>query len=88
MAELTKRGIGEVLAKQGILIAFVVFMIVFALANQRFIAIDNISGHGTRHCCVEGRSGFDFEDSLPQGSSRCSNAFSPLCWKRYVRISA
>ncbi len=44
MAELTKRGIGEVLAKQGILIAFVVFMIVFALANQRFIAIDNISG--------------------------------------------
>ncbi|MFA8387819.1 MAG: ABC transporter permease [Pelagibaca sp.] len=44
MAEMTKRGIGEVLAKQGILIAFVVFMIVFALANQRFIAIDNISG--------------------------------------------
>ena len=43
--------------------------------------------HGTRRCCVERRSGFDFEDSLPQGSSRCSNAFSPLCWKRYVRIS-
>jgi ABC-type polysaccharide/polyol phosphate export permease len=35
--------------------------------------------HGTRRCCVERRSGFDFEDSLPQGSSRCSNAFSPLC---------
>ena len=44
MAELTKQGIGRVLAKQGILIAFVVFMIGFALANPRFIAVDNISG--------------------------------------------
>ncbi|MCC1482755.1 ABC transporter permease [Roseibaca sp. Y0-43] len=41
---LTKQDIGKVLAKQGILIAFVVFMIGFALANQRFIAIDNIAG--------------------------------------------
>jgi len=40
----TKQDIGKLLAKQGILIAFVVFMIGFAIANQRFIAIDNISG--------------------------------------------
>lgn len=44
MAGLTKQGIGGILAKQGILIAFAIFMIGFALANQRFIAIDNISG--------------------------------------------
>ncbi|OZB19378.1 MAG: ribose ABC transporter permease [Rhodobacterales bacterium 34-62-10] len=44
MAGLTKQGIGAILAKQGILIAFAIFMIGFALANQRFIAIDNISG--------------------------------------------
>lgn len=44
MAELTKQGIGRILAKQGILIAFVIFMIGFALANPRFIDIDNISG--------------------------------------------
>lgn len=44
MAEMTKQDIGRVLAKQGILIAFVVFMVVFALANPRFIAVDNISG--------------------------------------------
>ena len=41
---LTKQDIGKLLAKQGILIAFVVFMIGFALANQRFIGIDNIAG--------------------------------------------
>jgi ribose transport system permease protein len=41
---LTKQDIGRLLAKQGILIAFAVFMIGFALANQRFIAIDNIAG--------------------------------------------
>ena len=40
----TKQDIGKLLAKQGILIAFAVFMIGFAIANQRFIAIDNISG--------------------------------------------
>jgi ribose/xylose/arabinose/galactoside ABC-type transport system permease subunit len=44
MTGLTKQGISAVLAKQGILIAFAIFMIGFALANQRFIAIDNISG--------------------------------------------
>ncbi|MEE4348150.1 MAG: ABC transporter permease [Paracoccaceae bacterium] len=44
MADMTKQGIGAILAKQGILIAFAIFMIGFALANQRFIAIDNISG--------------------------------------------
>lgn len=44
MAGLTKQGIGGILAKQGILIAFAIFMVGFALANQRFIAIDNISG--------------------------------------------
>lgn len=44
MAATTRQGIGAILAKQGILIAFALFMIGFALANQRFIAIDNISG--------------------------------------------
>ena len=44
MAELTKKGIGGFLARQGILVAFVLFMVGFALANQRFIAIDNIFG--------------------------------------------
>jgi len=44
MAELTKKGLAGLLARQGILVAFVVFMIVFAIANPRFIALDNISG--------------------------------------------
>ncbi|TDL86858.1 ABC transporter permease [Meridianimarinicoccus aquatilis] len=44
MAGLTKQGVAGFLAKQGILVAFVVFMIVFTLANPRFIDIDNISG--------------------------------------------
>jgi ribose/xylose/arabinose/galactoside ABC-type transport system permease subunit len=44
MTGMTKQRIGTILAKQGILIAFAVFMIGFAIANQRFIAIDNISG--------------------------------------------
>lgn len=44
MNGMTKQGISAVLAKQGILIAFAIFMIGFALANQRFIDIDNISG--------------------------------------------
>lgn len=44
MSGMTKQEIGRLLAKQGILIAFAVFMVGFALANQRFIAIDNISG--------------------------------------------
>ena len=44
MAELTKKGIGGFIARHGILVAFVLFMVGFALANPRFIAIDNISG--------------------------------------------
>ncbi|MFB9148155.1 ABC transporter permease [Roseovarius ramblicola] len=44
MAELTKKGIGGFLARQGILVAFVLFMAGFALINQRFIAIDNVFG--------------------------------------------
>jgi len=44
MAELTKKGIGGFLARQGILVAFVIFMVGFALANQRFLAMDNIFG--------------------------------------------
>lgn len=44
MTALTQKDVGTFLAKQGILIAFVIFMIGFALANQRFIQIDNIAG--------------------------------------------
>ena len=44
MADLTKKGIGAFLARQGIIVAFAAFMIVFALANPRFIDPDNISG--------------------------------------------
>lgn len=44
MAELSKKGIGGFVARHGIFVAFVVFMVGFALANPRFIAIDNISG--------------------------------------------
>jgi len=44
MTALTKQNVGTFLAKQGILIAFVLFMIGFAIANQRFIAMDNILG--------------------------------------------
>lgn len=44
MAALTKNGIGGFLARQGILVAFVIFMIGFALANGRFLDPDNIMG--------------------------------------------
>lgn len=44
MAQLNKTEIGAFLAKQGILIAFAAFMIGFALANQRFIELDNVFG--------------------------------------------
>jgi len=44
MAVLTRNGMGTLLARQGILVAFVLFMIGFALANPRFIEIDNVSG--------------------------------------------
>ena len=42
MATLTKRQIGSVLAKQGILIAFAVFMVAFTLANAKFLSVDNV----------------------------------------------
>ncbi|MDU8911418.1 ABC transporter permease [Aestuariicoccus sp. MJ-SS9] len=44
MAGLTKQQIGGFLARQGILVAFVLFMIGFTLANQRFVDPDNIMG--------------------------------------------
>ncbi|WP_292286965.1 ABC transporter permease [Marivita sp.] len=42
MATLTKQQIGTVLAKQGILIAFAIFMIVFTIANPKFLTMDNL----------------------------------------------
>lgn len=42
MATLTKERIGGVLAKQGILIAFALFIIGFTLANPKFLGIDNV----------------------------------------------
>jgi ribose/xylose/arabinose/galactoside ABC-type transport system permease subunit len=42
MATLTKERIGGVLAKQGILIAFALFIIGFTLANPKFLAVDNV----------------------------------------------
>ncbi|MDG1119286.1 MAG: ABC transporter permease [Flavimaricola sp.] len=44
MAETRAKTIGQFLARQGILVAFVLFMIGFALANGRFLGIDNIMG--------------------------------------------
>ena len=41
---LTKSDIGGLLAKQGILIAFVIFMIGFTIANERFLAPENVMG--------------------------------------------
>ena len=42
MATMTRQRIGSVLAKQGILIAFAAFMIAFALANPKFLSVDNL----------------------------------------------
>lgn len=42
MATLTKQQLGSMLAKQGILIAFVVFMVGFTIANPKFLTPDNI----------------------------------------------
>lgn len=42
MAKMTKQQIGTVLAKQGILIAFALFMIAFTLANPKFLSVDNL----------------------------------------------
>ncbi len=44
MAGLTKQEIGGFLARQGIIVAFVLFMIGFTIANQRFLDPDNIMG--------------------------------------------
>lgn len=42
MAGITKQQIGSLLAKQGILIAFVAFLIGFTIANPKFLTPDNI----------------------------------------------
>jgi len=44
MAQLSKEQIGGILARQGILIAFALFIIGFTIANERFLAVDNIFG--------------------------------------------
>ena len=44
MKPFSLSGVGGFLAKQGILIAFAVFMIGFTIANQRFLDPDNIMG--------------------------------------------
>jgi ribose transport system permease protein len=44
MAQLTKSDIAGFLARQGILVAFAVFMIGFTIANDRFVDPDNIMG--------------------------------------------
>lgn len=44
MTELTGKGIGGFMARQGILVAFAVFIIGFTLANPRFIDPDNVMG--------------------------------------------
>ena len=41
MGELTKQDIGKLLAKQGILIAFALFIIGFTIANPKFLTLDN-----------------------------------------------
>ena len=44
MADERLNAIGKLLARQGILVAFVIFMIGFALLNDRFFAVDNVLG--------------------------------------------
>lgn len=44
MTDERLKNIGGILARQGILIAFAIFMIGFALANDRFLGIDNVLG--------------------------------------------
>lgn len=44
MTKTKMRSVGRILARQGILVAFAIFMIGFALANDRFLDIDNILG--------------------------------------------
>jgi ribose transport system permease protein/putative xylitol transport system permease protein len=42
MANLASKQVLTVLGKQGILIAFVLFMVIFALANSNFLSLDNL----------------------------------------------
>ena len=44
MAEERLKALGSLLARHGIIVAFAAFMIAFALANQRFVAMDNVMG--------------------------------------------
>ncbi len=44
MAEDRLKALGSLLARHGIIVAFAAFMIAFALANQRFVAMDNVMG--------------------------------------------
>lgn len=44
MASMSKTDIGRFLARQGILIAFAVFIIGFTIANERFLSPDNVMG--------------------------------------------
>lgn len=44
MANMSKADIGRFLARQGILIAFAVFIIGFTIANERFLSPDNVMG--------------------------------------------
>ncbi|WP_424981550.1 ABC transporter permease [Maritalea sp. S77] len=44
MAQGNLKVIGELLAKHGILVAFIIFMIVFTVLNPRFITSDNVLG--------------------------------------------
>jgi ribose transport system permease protein/putative xylitol transport system permease protein len=44
MATITKMQVGNFLARQGILVAFALFIIGFTLANQRFLDPDNVLG--------------------------------------------
>ena len=41
---ISLKSAGNFLARQGILVAFVIFMVGFALANERFLDIDNVLG--------------------------------------------
>jgi ribose transport system permease protein len=44
LVDFRPSNIGGLLAKQGILIAFVIFMIGFTIANERFLAPENVMG--------------------------------------------
>lgn len=44
MATLTRQEIGGFLARQGILVAFALFMVGFTLANNRFLDPENVMG--------------------------------------------